>query len=192
MLEDTREKKASPYPQPQLQSGSTRPSQKIQAPPLTPTPTPRELVSTAAPSKKQEDLRSLDSSQKKVGFQLGSSEPSPKRVKAEKTNPASGSGGKVRTTPRPRPAKPKALVREDLNEEFWSKLAREEAQRKRIYPHQVVQSPWQKGDVTGSSGKFNFTRPANQGNQQHSTGTSTVKTTKRKLYSKTSQGPEEF
>lgn len=174
MPQVTREKK----PSPQIQ---------IQAPPPTPTPTPsrpREQVSAPAPSKKQEDPRSLDSPLKKVGFQLGSSEPSPKRAKVNKTSPAS-----VRTTPRPRPAKPTDLVREDLNEDFWNKLAAEEAQRKRLYPHQVVQSPWQKGEASSAT-KFNFTRPANRGNEQRSTNT--VKTNKRKLYSKTSQGPEEF
>ena len=179
MLEDTREKKPGPQNQ-------------VQVPPPTPTPTPsrpRELVSAPASSMKQEDPRSLDSPQKKVGFQLGSSEPSPKRAKVNKTIPASVSGGKVRATPRPRPAKPTDLVREDLNEDFWNKLAAEEAQRKRLYPHQVVQSPWQKGEASSAT-KFNFTRPANRGNEQRSTNT--VKTNKRKLYSKTSQGPEEF
>ena len=118
----------------------------------------------------------------KVGFQIGSSEQRAKRAKLDKT--ISGKGGRVRTNPGP--TKPKALVREDLNEDFWNKLAAEEAQRKLFYPHQVVQSPWQKGDATVP--KFKFTRTNNPG----TTNTVQSNSNKRKLYSKTSMGPEEF
>ena len=87
--------------------------------------------------------------------------------------------------------KPKALVREDLNEDFWKKLAAEEAVRKSCYPHQVVQSPWQKGD--SAAPKFKFTRPAAAANKvKEERGADTVKSNKRKLYSKSSVGPEEF
>ena len=167
--------------QPQLQSGVNKPSQKIQV------PRSPGRESMAAAHKKWEDLKALCSRQTKVGFQMGTSEHSAKKVKLEKTT--SDNKGQVRSTPRP--AKPKDLVREDLNEDFWKKLAAEEAVRKSCYPHQVVQSPWQKGD--SAAPKFKFTRPAAAANKvKEERGADTVKSNKRKLYSKSSVGPEEF
>ena len=162
------------------------------APSTSPAPVPAP-VPVSGPSKK--DLRSVGSvsvsGQTKVGYQMSSTEKSAKRAKLD-------SGGQVRSTPRS--AKPKSLVREDLNEDFWKKLAAEEAQRRRLYPHPVAQSPWKTGTPAAAS-KFKFTRPPAAAQRNQDPGTSTggsvitgngVKTNKRKLYSKTSEGPEEF
>ena len=187
----------------QVQPGWKKPSEKIpvQVPPVTPGPSPvpapsrRQHVASSpapAPSKKDE-LRSAGSvsGQAKVGYQMASAEQTAKKAKLD-------SGGQVRSTPRS--AKPKSLVREDLNEDFWKKLAAEEAQRRRIYPYPVAQSPWKTGTPAAAS-KFKFTRPPAAAQRNQDPGTSTggsvitgngVKTNKRKLYSKTSEGPEEF
>ena len=78
------------------------------------------------------------------------------------------------------------MIREYLNEEFWKKLAAEEAMWRRLHPHQGVQSSRQKGDSTAP--KFKFTRPVATVNQ----GNANVKSNKGQLYCKSSMGPEEF
>ena len=109
---------------------------------------------------------------------MSSAEQNAKRAKLD-------SGGNLRTTRGS--AKPPALIREDLNEDFWNKLAAEEARRKRLYPHPVVDSPWKTG--AAAAPRFKFTRPAQQLNQD--LDTTTVRTNKRKLYN-TSNGPQEL
>ena len=81
------------------------------------------------------------------------------------------------------------MIREDLNEEFWKKLAAEEARKKRLYPHPVVDSPWKSG--AAAAPRFKFTRPAGAQQLNQEPGTNTVRTNKRKLYS-TSNGPQQL
>ena len=137
-------------------------------------------------------MRSFDSAQTWVGQQIPSAgyEQNVKRAKLDKI--ISDNGGHVRTTQRP--MKPQALIKEDLNEEFWKKLAAEEAKRKMLYPHQLVDSPWSTGPKPAPAPMYKFARPPDQVKQEPNTnpGTGTVRTKKRKLYNKSSKGPEQF
>ena len=118
-----------------------------------------------------------DSSEKRICFQMSSSEVKAKKPKLEGTKPV-----KVETSKRaPRSEQPKPVKRRgsgvrDLNEEFWRRLAAEEERKKRLYPQPLEDSPWRSGGASRGGGRAGH-RTAGQ---------------KRKLFSGQASGPQEL